>query len=147
MHHNGTLVTFTAVIYRWIHRITHSNDRTEVLESSSSTDKWAISMVFSLFIYSFMSFLTGFSFLLIVLLSTAAVHLLRNIFKGEEFLLLPLVFMLFFDGLACLTFYMSFVELVESVKTFKLGISAAFAMGTLARVLYLAATYSLDSQQ
>ena len=72
--------------------------------------------------------------------TTAGIHLLKSVFNKAEYAALPVLFMLCFDGLFALFFYITVSQTVESIKMFKLGISASFMLGTFIRVMYLAYT-------
>jgi len=84
-----------------------------------------------------MEFLLGFSFIIYVLITTLGAILLSKLFNNPEFIMLPLLMLFVFDGLGASIFYFVGIEIVDSIKMFKLGVSAAFSLGTMLRVIML----------
>ena len=84
-----------------------------------------------------MEFLLGFSFMAYVLTTTLGAIMLGRIITNPELSMLPLLLMFAFDGLGATIFYFVGIEIVDSIKIFKLGVAAAFAIGTMLRVVML----------
>ena len=84
-----------------------------------------------------MEFLLGFSFIAYVLITTLGAIMLGRITTNPELSMLPLLLMFAFDGLGATIFYFVGIEIVDSIKIFKLGVAAAFAIGTMLRVVML----------
>ena len=84
-----------------------------------------------------MEFLLGFSFIIYVLVTTMGAIICGKIITNPEYTMLPLLLMFMFDGLGATIFYFVGIEIVNNIRIFKLGVAAAFAIGTMMRVVML----------
>jgi|TARA_R110002167_G_C12239424_1_gene610701 choline-glycine betaine transporter len=84
-----------------------------------------------------MEFLLGFSFVIYVLVTTMGAIICGKIITNPEYTMLPLLLMFMFDGLGAAIFYFVGIEIVDNIRIFKLGVAAAFAIGTMMRVVML----------
>jgi len=83
-----------------------------------------------------MSFLLGFSFLVLLSLWTVILHFITKLFTAKEFLLLPIVLMIFGDGIFVGVWYFGLEEIVSDLKNFRLGIGLSFMTCAFGRSLY-----------
>lgn len=83
-----------------------------------------------------MSFFIGLSFLILLSFWTVVLYFISKMFTAKEFLLLPILLMFFGDGLLVGMWYYGLGEIVEDVKSFRLGIGFSFMTCAFGRTLY-----------
>lgn len=82
-----------------------------------------------------MSFIIGFSFIILLSIFTVLLYLIAKKLP-PEFALTPIVFMLVGDGVFVSLWYYSLVDIIEIEKHFRLGIAGAFATSSMGRAIY-----------
>ncbi len=82
-----------------------------------------------------MSFILGFSFIMLLALFTIILWLVSKKLP-KEFALSTIIFMMVGDAILVGIWYYGLLEVAESVKHFKLGISGAFCFSALGRSIY-----------
>ena len=82
-----------------------------------------------------MSFIIGFSFIILLAMFTVMLWLISKRLP-KEFILSSIVFMIIGDGVLVALWYYGIVEIVESVKEFRLGIAGAFCLSAMSRSVY-----------
>ncbi|MDC6464900.1 hypothetical protein PQZ39_00550 [bacterium] len=86
-----------------------------------------------------MSFLIGFSFIVLLLTFTIVLGLISKRLPSE-FILAPVVFMILGDAVLVGLWYYGLVDLIEIEKVFRLGIAAAFCTVAMGRSIYFLIT-------
>lgn len=86
-----------------------------------------------------MSFLTGFSFIIWLLIFTVLLEKVSKIIP-KEFVQAIVVFMIFGDAVLVAIHYYGIKDIVENIKEFKLGIAAAFGLMSILRSIYFLIT-------
>ena len=82
-----------------------------------------------------MSFIIGFSFIILLAMFTVMLWLISKRLP-KEFILSSIAFMIIGDGVLVALWYYGIVEIVESVKEFRLGIAGAFCLSAMSRSVY-----------
>ena len=82
-----------------------------------------------------MSFLLGFSFIVLLLVFTILLCFISKRLP-KEFILSTIAFMIIGDGVLVALWYYGIIEIVESVKEFRLGIAGAFCLSAMSRSVY-----------
>ena len=82
-----------------------------------------------------MSFFIGLSFIVLLTLFTVVFYFIARRLP-KEFLLTGVVLMFIGDGLLVATWYYGFIEIIDNIKIFKLGIAASFCAAAFGRSLY-----------
>ena len=82
-----------------------------------------------------MSFIIGFSFIILLAIFTIVLCLVSKRLP-KEYILSTIVFMMVGDGVLVGLWYYGLLEIVESIKQFKLGISGAFCVSAMGRSIY-----------
>ena len=82
-----------------------------------------------------MSFLTGFSFLIWLLIFTVLLDKVSKLLPKESAQAI-IVFMIFGDAALVALHYYGIKDIVENVKEFKLGIAASFGLMSICRSIY-----------
>lgn len=82
-----------------------------------------------------MSFIIGFSFIILLAMFTVMLWLISKRLP-KEFILSSIVFMIIGDGVLVALWYYGIAEIVESVKEFRLGIAGAFCLSAMSRSVY-----------
>ena len=82
-----------------------------------------------------MSFLTGITFLIPLALFTVILFYLSK-FIPKEGIQLPIFLMIAGDGILVAIWYFGLIELVDTVKEFKIGIGLSFATAAFGRSIY-----------
>ncbi len=82
-----------------------------------------------------MSFIIGFSFIILLAIFTIVLWLISKRLP-QEFILSTVVFMMVGDGVLVGLWYYGLLEIVESIKQFRLGIAGAFCVSAMGRSIY-----------
>ena len=82
-----------------------------------------------------MSFIIGFSFIVLLATFTIVLWLISKRLP-KEFILSSIVFMMVGDGVLVGLWYYGLLEIVDSIKQFRLGIAGAFCMSAMGRSIY-----------
>ena len=82
-----------------------------------------------------MSFLLGFSFIVLLAVFTVLLCLISKRLP-KEYILSLIVFMMVGDGVLVGLWYYGLLEVVDSIKPFRLGISGAFCVSAMGRSIY-----------
>ena len=82
-----------------------------------------------------MSFIIGFSFIILLGIFTVLLCLISKRLP-KEYALSLIVFMMVGDGVLVGLWYYGLLEVVESIKPFRLGISGAFCISAMGRSIY-----------
>ena len=82
-----------------------------------------------------MSFIIGFSFIVLLAVFTVVLWLIAKRLP-KEFILSAIVFMMVGDGVLVGLWYYGLLEIVESTKQFRLGIAGAFCISAMGRSIY-----------
>ena len=82
-----------------------------------------------------MSFIIGFSFIILLTTFTIVLWLIAKRLP-QEFILSSVVFMMVGDGVLVGLWYYGLLEIVESIKQFRLGIAGAFCVSAMGRSIY-----------
>ncbi len=81
------------------------------------------------------SFILGFSFIILLAIFTVILWLISKRLP-QEFILSSIVFMMVGDAVLVGLWYYGLLEIVESVKQFRLGIAGAFCISAMGRSIY-----------
>jgi hypothetical protein len=81
------------------------------------------------------SFIIGFSFIILLIPFTVVLGLIAKRLP-KEMALSSMVFMMVGDAVLVGLWYYGLLEIVESIKQFKLGIAGAFCMSSMGRSIY-----------
>jgi hypothetical protein len=81
------------------------------------------------------SFIIGFSFIILLAIFTIVLWLISKRLP-QEFILSTVVFMMVGDGVLVGLWYYGLLEIVESIKQFRLGIAGAFCVSAMGRSIY-----------
>jgi len=81
------------------------------------------------------SFIIGFSFVILLAIFTILLCLISKRLP-KEYVLSLIVFMMVGDGVLVGLWYYGLLEVVESTKPFRLGISGAFCISAMGRSIY-----------
>ena len=87
-----------------------------------------------------MSFLIGFSFIIILSLFTILLWFVAKLLP-KEFALVNIALLLFGDAMFVGLWYFGLVDIVDVVKQFKLGIAGAFCAASFGRAIYFMLSY------
>lgn len=87
-----------------------------------------------------MSFLIGFSFIILLSIFTILLYMVAKRLPAE-FALTSIVIMLAGDAVLVALWYYGLIEIVETVKHFRLGISGAFCTAAMGRAIYFMLSY------
>ena len=82
-----------------------------------------------------MSFIIGFSFTILLALFTLVLWLIAQRLP-KEFIMAVIIFMMVGDAVLVGIWYYGLLEIVESIKQFRLGIAGAFCMSAMGRSIY-----------
>jgi hypothetical protein len=82
-----------------------------------------------------MSFIIGFSFIILLAIFTIVLWLISKRLP-KEFILSSIIFMMVGDGVLVGLWYYGLLDIVESTKQFRLGIAGAFCVSALGRSIY-----------
>lgn len=82
-----------------------------------------------------MSFIIGFSFIILLSIFTIVLWLISKRLP-QEFILSSIVFMMVGDGVLVGLWYYGLLDIVESIKQFRLGIAGAFCVSAMGRSIY-----------
>ena len=82
-----------------------------------------------------MSFITGFSFIILLAIFTVVLWLIAKRLP-KEMILSIIVFMIVGDGALVGLWYYGLLETIESIKQFRLGIAGAFCTSAMGRSIY-----------
>lgn len=82
-----------------------------------------------------MSFIIGFSFIVLLVIFTILLCLISKRLP-KEYVLSLILFMMVGDGVLVGLWYYGLLEIVESTKQFRLGISGAFCISAMGRSIY-----------
>jgi len=82
-----------------------------------------------------MSFIIGFSFIILLTTFTIVLWLIAKRLP-QEFILSSIIFMMVGDGVLVGLWYYGLLEIVESIKQFRLGIAGAFCVSAMGRSIY-----------
>lgn len=82
-----------------------------------------------------MSFLLGFSFVILLAIFTVVLWLIAKRLP-KEYVLSLILFMMVGDGVLVGLWYYGLLEIVESIKQFRLGIAGAFCISAMGRSIY-----------
>jgi hypothetical protein len=81
------------------------------------------------------SFIIGFSFIILLSIFTIVLWLISKRLP-QEFILSSIVFMMVGDGVLVGLWYYGLLDIVESIKQFRLGIAGAFCVSAMGRSIY-----------
>jgi hypothetical protein len=81
------------------------------------------------------SFIIGFSFIVLLVIFTILLCLISKRLP-KEYVLSLILFMMVGDGVLVGLWYYGLLEIVESTKQFRLGISGAFCISAMGRSIY-----------
>lgn len=82
-----------------------------------------------------MSFIIGFSFVILLAIFTLLLCLISKRLP-KEYVLSLILFMMVGDGVLVGLWYYGLLEIVESIKQFRLGIAGAFCISAMGRSIY-----------
>ena len=82
-----------------------------------------------------MSFIIGFSFVILLAIFTILLCLISKRLP-KEYVLSLILFMMVGDGVLVGLWYYGLLEIVESIKQFRLGIAGAFCISAMGRSIY-----------
>ena len=82
-----------------------------------------------------MSFIIGFSFIILLATFTVVLWLIARRLP-KEMILSSIVFMMVGDAVLVGLWYYGLLEIVESIKQFRLGIAGAFCISAMGRSIY-----------
>lgn len=82
-----------------------------------------------------MSFIIGFIFIILLAIFTVVLWLISKRLP-KEYILSTIVFMMVGDGVLVGLWYYGLLEIVESIKQFRLGIAGAFCISAMGRSIY-----------
>lgn len=82
-----------------------------------------------------MSFIIGFSFIILLAIFTIVLWLIARRLP-KEMALSSMVFMMVGDAVLVGLWYYGLLEIVESIKQFRLGIAGAFCISAMGRSIY-----------
>lgn len=82
-----------------------------------------------------MSFIIGFSFIILLAIFTVVLWLIARRLP-KEMILSSIVFMMVGDAVLVGLWYYGLLEIVESIKQFRLGIAGAFCISAMGRSIY-----------
>jgi len=81
------------------------------------------------------SFIIGFSFIILLAIFTIVLWLIARRLP-KEMILSSIVFMMVGDAVLVGLWYYGLLEIVESIKQFRLGIAGAFCISAMGRSIY-----------
>jgi hypothetical protein len=81
------------------------------------------------------SFIIGFSFVILLAIFTILLCLISKRLP-KEYVLSLILFMMVGDGVLVGLWYYGLLEIVESIKQFRLGIAGAFCISAMGRSIY-----------
>ena len=82
-----------------------------------------------------MSFIIGFSFVILLAIFTILLCLISKRLP-KEYVLSLILFIMVGDGVLVGLWYYGLLEIVESIKQFRLGIAGAFCISAMGRSIY-----------
>lgn len=82
-----------------------------------------------------MSFIIGFSFIILLGIFTVLLCLVNKRLP-KEYIISSIIFMMVGDGVLVGLWYYGLLEIVESIKQFRLGIAGAFCISAMGRSIY-----------
>ena len=82
-----------------------------------------------------MSFIIGFSFIILLVIFTIVLCLVSKRLP-KEYVLSLILFMMVGDGVLVGLWYYGLLDIVESIKQFRLGIAGAFCISAMGRSIY-----------
>ena len=88
-----------------------------------------------------MSFIIGFSFIILLSIFTVLLYMIAKRLP-PEFLLSSIVLLFAGDAILVGLWYYGLIEVIEVEKHFRLGIAGAFAAGSMGRAIYFMLSYN-----